>query len=49
MSDQPGTGGADADDDVRAELAELIRAGGPSPVDIDAADEVRKTGWARPS
>ena len=30
-----------------AALADRVRAGGPSPVDVDAADEVRRAGWAR--
>ena len=30
----------------RRQLAELVRSG-QLPVDLDAADEVRRTGWAR--
>jgi hypothetical protein len=37
----------DADDAVLAALADRIRAGGPSLVDPVAADEVRRSGWAR--
>lgn len=36
-----------ADDVVLAQLAERIRMGGPALGDPDAADEVRRTGWAR--
>ncbi|MFM8828376.1 MAG: hypothetical protein ACKORG_02940 [Actinomycetota bacterium] len=37
-----------ANDVLLAELADSIRAGGPPLGDPVAADEVRRTGWARP-
>lgn len=37
-----------ADDAVLAALADRVRAGGPPLGDPDLADEVRRTGWARP-
>ena len=38
-----------ANDALLAELADSIRAGGPALGDPVAADEVRRTGWARPA
>lgn len=38
-----------ANDVLLAELADRIREGGPALVDPGAADEVRRTGWARPA
>lgn len=38
-----------ANDVLLAELADRIREGGPALVDPSAADEVRRTGWARPA
>ena len=36
-----------ATSDALAMLAERVRAGGPALGDPDAAEEVRRTGWAR--
>lgn len=38
-----------ANDVLLGLLAQRVRDGGPALADLDAADEVRRSGWARPA